>query len=124
VVAYLNLLERDLKNALALDDDREGEWNAYEKALTERSCWCVKVLISFATGPRRENQKAISHTNILAIVNRMLPFCRYTLADLKAPEAGQAKSPRRQLRGALSRLLLVMLEGHPEPDVVRSDIHL
>jgi hypothetical protein len=119
VVAYLSCLEHDLKDALE-ENDENSEWTQYETLLTQRASRALKVLIGLTTGPQLENQKAIVHTNILSVVNRLLRFCKYRRSDLVHVEAGQQKTPRRLLRGHISRLLLALLEGVPDLEVVHT----
>lgn len=77
------------------------------------------ALCSLASGPNLQNQIAIANSEVLTVVNRMLAYAEYT-AIVDIDEAGAILSTTKGLiNSQLSSLLLSLVEGVPDDEVVQ-----
>lgn len=137
VVGYLSQIERDIKVAVS-QTDHEGILLPSDKQMMERTFAAFRVLISMCTGPNPDNQVAVALTDIISVINRILFYCDYQFSDLRDTVSTEVRAktgyyakgteikiiskdrPRRKLNAQISRLLLTLLAGNPDPQVIQA----
>ena len=77
------------------------------------------LLRGLASGPNLENQRVVAATDLLPCVNRILSYSEYTSVEDVGDAGGNNETAKGQLHSQVSYVLLAMLEGVPDPLVVR-----
>ena len=77
------------------------------------------LLRGLASGPNLENQLSVAATDILSCVNRIMSYCEYTSVSDVDYAGADNEAAKGQLLSQVSYVLLALLEGVPDPVVVR-----
>ena len=151
VVLFVNHIERDLKTVVQNSDDTEAAnmhlFHARSRKTLQRASIAFKLLKDLASGPNVENQRTISQTDIISVVNRILAVSTYTVRtereDKEEEEGSKGKpevdvaqtgrhsvwqdlaerdpavSPSKPINSMVCTFLLALLEGQQKKDLVR-----
>jgi len=139
VIYYINQLERDLKDEVIEESKRikyrakqlltssgaSKDPIAYKRAShwvspnVDKSYAAFHFLSLMGTGPHFGNQLAITNSEIIPVMNRMLAYSAYDcIADINS-EGRTNATTKGQMHAQIARLLMILLSGVPRPAVIK-----
>ena len=113
-VAYMNALERDVKAACI----KTPGLALVAGGPVDKAVSCCVLLRNMASGPHKANQNFVAHSEIPPIINRILAYSDYSSVEDVDIDSDTCNRPKGRINMAMVRMLLALLEGAPDAEVV------